>query len=227
MPTRSFLVPAAVLGLAGLAVAGAVWGPGLVEQSGLFAGSSAAAPSQTMRSSADAADESDERAHEQHASDPAVQAQLDYVLAYWSDYNLDDYGMLDDNDCVNFTSQSLIARGWEMDEDWWTEGTGVDFDYTTAWVSSTSFMRYLETSDRVRELSESQRDQVKLGDIVQFDWDDSGDRDHTGIVTAIEGSGDDLTIYYAGHTDDTEFRSVDVAITEIHPGGRVYYWSVL
>lgn len=162
----------------------------------------------------------------QSAADPAVQAQLDYVLEYWSDYNLDDYGMLDDNDCVNFTSQSLIERGWQMDDEWWTEGTGLDFDYTSAWVSSTSFRDYLEESGRATPLSDDQRDQVKLGDIVQFDWDNSGDRDHTGVVTAIEGSGDNITIYFAGHTDDSDFRSVDTAITVEHPGASVYYWSV-
>lgn len=162
----------------------------------------------------------------QESDDPAVQAQLDYVLAYWSDYNLDDYGVLDDNDCVNFTSQSLIERGWEMDDDWWTEGTGSDFDYSSPWVSSTSFRDYLEESGRAVALSDEQRDQVKLGDVVQFDWDNSGDRDHTGVVTRIETSGDAITIYFAGHTEDSDYRSVDDAITVDHPGGTAYYWSI-
>lgn len=160
------------------------------------------------------------------ASDPAVQAQLDYALAHWSDYNLDDYGMLDGNDCVNFASQSLIERGWEMDEDWWTDGTGADFDYSSPWVSSTAFRDYLDESGRATALSDEQRDQVRLGDIVQFDWDDSGDRDHTGIVTGIERSGDAITIYFAGHTTDSDFRSVDDAVTVDHPGGSAYYWSI-
>lgn len=160
------------------------------------------------------------------AVDTAVQAQLDYVLSYWSTYNLDEYGMLDDNDCVNFTSQSLVERGWEMDEEWWTEGIGVDFDYTPAWVSSTAFRDYLDESGRATALGDDERSAVKLGDVVQFDWDNSGDRDHTAVVTAIEGSGDDIQIFYAGHTDDTDYRSVDEAITEIHPGASVYYWSI-
>jgi len=160
------------------------------------------------------------------ASDPAVQAQLDYAMTYWSDYNTDEYGVLDGNDCVNFTSQSLIERGWQMDEDWWTEGTGADFDFSSPWVSSTSFRDYLDESGRASALSDEQRDQVKLGDVVQFDWDNSGDRDHTGIVTGIERSGDDITIYFAGHTDDSDYRSVDDAITVDHPGGTAYYWSI-
>ena len=96
-----------------------------------------------------------------------------------------------------------------MDDDWWTEGTGADFDFCSPWVSSTAFRDYLEESGRATALSDDQRDQVKLGDVVQFDWDNSGDRDHTAVVTRIEGSGDDIKIYYAGHTDDTDYRSVD------------------
>ncbi|MCU1635883.1 MAG: hypothetical protein JWQ68_1122 [Cryobacterium sp.] len=160
------------------------------------------------------------------AVDAAVQRQLAYVLAHWSDYNVDEYGSLGTTDCVNFASQSLIERGWEMDEEWWTEGIGDDFSFSSAWVSSTAFMYYLYESGRATPLTDDQRDQVKLGDIAQFDWDDSGDRDHTAIVTRIEGSGDDIRVFYGGHTDDTDYRSVDYAITEKHPGGTAYYWSV-
>ncbi|WP_166787888.1 amidase domain-containing protein [Cryobacterium adonitolivorans] len=158
--------------------------------------------------------------------DPAVQAQLGYALAHWKDYNTDDYGVVTGNDCVNFTSQALVARGWAMDEDWWTSGTGSEFDFSSPWVSSTAFMNYLTDSGRATALTDDQRDQVKLGDVVQFDWDNTGDRDHTAIVSRIEGTGDDIVIYYAGHTDDTDYLSVDFAITEKHPGGTAYYWSI-
>ena len=145
---------------------------------------------------------------------------------HWTDYNTDEYGVVTGNDCVNFTSQSLVARGWAMDEAWWTSGTGSDFDFSSPWVSSTAFMNYLADSGRATALTDDQRDQVKLGDVVQFDWDNSGDRDHTAIVSRIEGTGDDIVISYAGHTDDTDYRSVDYAITEKHPGGTAYYWSI-
>jgi hypothetical protein len=160
------------------------------------------------------------------AVDAAVQAQLNYALTYWSDYNTDEYGVVTGTDCVNFTSQSLIERGWTMDDAWWASGTGSDFEFSSPWVSSTAFMRYMADSGRATALTDDQRDQVKLGDVVQFDWDNSGDRDHTAIVSKIEGTGDDIVIYYAGHTDDTDYRSVDYAITEKHPGGTAYYWSI-
>ena len=160
------------------------------------------------------------------ALDPAVQAQLDYVLTHWDSYNLSEYGELADTDCVNFANQSLIARGWAMDENWWTTGTDSEFSFSPAWVSSTAFLNYLTESGRAEALSDEQRDQVKVGDVVQFDWDNSGDRDHTGIVTRVTGTGDNIEIDYAGHTDDTDYRSVDWAITEHHPGGTAYYWSI-
>jgi hypothetical protein len=160
------------------------------------------------------------------AVDMSVQKQLAYVLAHWKNYNLAEYGLVGHNDCVDFASQSLIARGWAMDKDWWSTGSGSGFTFSKAWVSSTSLMRYLAASGRATALTDAQRDKVKLGDIVQFDWDKSGDRDHTGIVTRIERSGGKIKIYYAGHTDDTDYRSVDWAITVNHPGGLAYYWSI-
>lgn len=160
------------------------------------------------------------------SADPAVQKQLTYALTHWQNYNTAEYGVLGTTDCVNFVSQTLVERGWEMDDQWWTSGTGADFEFSSPWVSSTAFMRYLAASGRATALTDDQRDQVKLGDIAQFDWDNSGDRDHTAIVSRIEGSGDNLQIYYAGHTDNTDYRSVDWAITVNHPGASVYYWSV-
>ena len=160
------------------------------------------------------------------AVDPAVERQLTYVLAHWSDYNTAEYGVVGANDCVNFASQSLIERGWEMDDQWWNGLSGDGYDASSPWVSSTAMMNYMAESGRATALTDDQRDQVKIGDIAQFDWDNSGDRDHTGVVTRVEGTGDDITISFAGHTLDSDFRSVDTAITVDHPGATAYYWSI-
>ncbi|TFC90735.1 hypothetical protein E3T28_09835 [Cryobacterium sinapicolor] len=232
--TRRFRIVAAVLVLGGLvagtaAVAGA--------SSGEPTAAATATPAADSTQAAPKADETepDTTATERVVPaevgepvpvDPQVQAQVSYMLAHWTDYNTDAYGVITDNDCVNFTSQSLIERGWTMDDQWWSEGTGSDFDTSSPWISSTAFRDYVAQSGRATALTDDQRDQVKLGDVAQFDWDNSGDRDHTGVVTRIEGSGDDIQIYYAGHTDDTDFRSVDYAITEKHPGATAYYWSI-
>ncbi|MFF2370828.1 amidase domain-containing protein [Agromyces sp. NPDC058110] len=159
--------------------------------------------------------------------DPAVSAQMQYVDDNWTSTWSDEYGFIDENDCMDFASQSLIARGWVEDDEWWYS-VGDAYSSSAAWRSSTAFMEYLESRpDLATMLTDDQRDQVKVGDIVQFDWDDSGDRDHTGIVTAVVTNDDGSTdILYAGHTDATWDRSVDYAITEMHPGGVATYWSI-
>jgi len=158
----------------------------------------------------------------------AVTAQVDYALAHWSleNYNTAEWGVLGENDCVNFASQAMIARGWTMDGVWSSPKKGNAYDASVAWRSSTAFMNYIESTGRATALTDQQRDQVKVGDIVQFDWDNSGDRDHTGIVTKVEKVGDTVAISFAGHTLDSDYRSVDTAITVDHPGGAAYYWSV-
>ena len=157
-----------------------------------------------------------------------VDAQLDYIRAHWDLTESERFGFLPENDCVNFTSQSLLARGWATDDEWWYDESGDPWGHPTAWISSTAFMEYLESRpERAIALTDDQRAQVKVGDVVQFDWDDSGDRDHTGVVTSVSTERDgSIEIRYAGHTDATWDRSVDWAITEYHPGGVAYYWSI-
>jgi hypothetical protein len=157
-----------------------------------------------------------------------VDAQMTYALAHWQNRNVAEYGSYGDNDCVNFTSQSLIARGWVEDSEWnHTLNSDGTHKYSPAWLSSTAMMRYFAARPELATaLTDQQRDQVVIGDVVQFDWDNSGDRDHTGIVSRIEGTGPDRIIYFAGHSLDSDYRSVDVAITTDHPGGTAYYWHL-
>ncbi|AMB59749.1 amidase domain-containing protein [Microterricola viridarii] len=155
----------------------------------------------------------------EYLPDPRVTAQTDYLLQHWSNYNLD-YTPIYDNDCANFTSQGLIARGWQMDESWnYSNGAG-----SAAWISSTAFQHYMEAHpERGTALGDDQRASVKVGDIAQFDWDGSGDRDHTSTVTRVDKTAAGVTIYVAGHSKDSDYWNVDEAISG---GGSVYYWSL-
>ena len=154
---------------------------------------------------------------------PGVAAQIQYVHEHWDDTESEQFGAIPENDCVNFTSQTLLARGWTTDDEWWYDEGGNAYLSSDAWISSTNLMWYLEDHpERATALTDDQRDQVKVGDVVQFDWDRSGDRDHTGVVTSVVTEEDgSITIRYGGHTDPTWNRSVDWAITELHPGGDV------
>jgi len=215
-----------VVATAALLVGGAtvVWG--------VASGPEPAAPAAADTTTGVAGDDADETSDDGldwSSLSPAVAAQLRYVREHWDATESDEFGYLDENDCVNFTSQSLLARGWEPDDEWWYDKEDGDpYASSDAWRSSTALMWYLEDHpERATALSDDQRDQVKVGDIVQFDWNDSGDRDHTGIVTAVIHEDDgSISIHYAGHTDATWDRSVDWAITVDHPGGVASYWSI-
>jgi len=160
------------------------------------------------------------------APSPATEgpdAQLDYLLAHWDERNTEQFGSFGGTDCVNFTSQGLLARGWTMDEDWWHLDVLWTHQYAKAWVSSTAFRDYLaEHPERAVETTEAE---VVVGDIVQFDYDNSGNRDHTATISRIDPDG---SIMVVQHSDDADYRSVDDQLAlHVEGDGRVYYWHVL
>ena len=153
-----------------------------------------------------------------------VDRQLQYVLTYWKDYN-PEYQRLGTTDCVDFLSQSLLARGWKQQGSW-THAEQVETS-GGAWISSTMFRDFMTAHPELGSpLTDDERSKVRLGDVVQFDWDGTGDRDHTGVVTRITTEGGRTRIGFAGHTLDSDYRDVDEAITKDHPGGAAYYWSL-
>ncbi|MEF3402731.1 amidase domain-containing protein [Agromyces sp. CCNWLW203] len=158
-----------------------------------------------------------------YTSNPAIDAQLGYVLTYWSSYNTAQYTVLSGVDCANFTSQSLVARGWAMDAGWYYDrATGA---MSPSWASSTAMRDWLYTRpDLATPLDDSQRGLVKVGDIAQFDWDGSGDRDHTAIVTRVERTANGTAVWVGGHTKDADYWNVDEALAS--SGGSVTYFSV-
>lgn len=187
------------------------------------AAAEAAAPAEDVAPAEDSA-ATDVTALDTEPLPSAVDAQVSYALAYWSDYN-DSFGVVTGNDCVNFASQSLLQRGWVQDDAWYYNADNV-YRSSSAWVSSTALRNYLQTRSDTVALDDSQRDQVAVGDIVQFDWDNSGDRDHTGIVTRVDSTDTGVRIFFAGHTADSDYRSVDDAITIDHPGGTAHYFHI-
>ena len=219
--------------IAGIAAAAIVAGGTTIAWSAAQSGSETAErnAADTVDTAGDADGEASDAASEVadfSAYSDGVADQLSYAFEHWDDTASETFGYIDENDCVNFTSQTLPARGWVEDDEWWYDGSGDAYSSADAWISSTAMRDYLEEHpERATALTDDERASVKVGDVVQFDWDDSGDRDHTGIVTSVEEELDgSITILYAGHTDPTWDRSVDWAITELHPGGVAYYWSI-
>ncbi|MFF2370506.1 amidase domain-containing protein [Agromyces sp. NPDC058110] len=158
-----------------------------------------------------------------YTNDPGIDAQLNYVLTYWNTYNSAQYPVLSGVDCANFASQSLAARGFAMDGGWYYDGsTGA---MSPSWASSTALRDYLLTqTSRATYLDDTQRALVKVGDIAQFDWDSSGDRDHTAVVTRVEHTDAGTKIWVGGHTKDADYWDVDEALAS--GGGYVTYFSI-
>jgi hypothetical protein len=145
-----------------------------------------------------------------YAAQTPVDRQLQYALAHWDAYNLEEYGDFNPSggDCVNFVSQTLIQRGWEMTTEWHNRGGGSDWTY--AWIHVPTF----------------DRDRLKVGDIVIFDWNRNASGDHTQIVSAIEPKAGGNVVKMVGHNLDNDYRDLDETITTEHPGAEVHFWSV-
>lgn len=153
-----------------------------------------------------------------------VEKEMAYAHEYWNTKGPSAYTYLTDVNCANFVNQALRARGWTMNGSWYNNGGN---NFSSSWVSSTALKRYIASRGDAVELNDSQRGQVKIGDVAQFDWDNSGDRDHTAIVSKIETQADGhIKIYVIEHTDHAEFRDVDKMVTVDHPGASVFYWSL-
>lgn len=162
------------------------------------------------------------------ASTPAIQAQLDYALTHWNNYNTADFGDLNSvgGDCQNFVSQSLLARGWTMDDEWYSQDGGEDWG--APWGYVPAFDEYLRAHPELgaTEASLDERSTIKIGDIVMFDWEGNGALDHVQIVSSITTVDGVIKIGMAGHNTDTDYRDLDTTITVDHPGATAYFWRI-
>ncbi|TFV95113.1 amidase domain-containing protein [Leifsonia flava] len=122
-----------------------------------------------------------------------IRAELKWVAENaWSRSYTWGHPYIFNEDCANFASHALEVRG---------------LGPQVLNISSTSLRNHL-VGRGFRETADSQavRRNVKLGDVIQFDWRNNGryagDRDHTGIVTRIDRNANGtITIRYTAHTD--------------------------
>ena len=158
-----------------------------------------------------------------------VDAQLQYAFAHWSTetYNLATYGEFNSvgGDCMNFVSQTLIARGIPMTAGWsFTSPT----KYTGSWIYTPSFENYLLASPELgfTRLTAEQRDQAEVGDIVVFDWNSNDSADHIQIISDIRVVDGKQQILMVGHNLDSNWRDFDTTVTVDHPGALAWFWKV-
>jgi len=155
-----------------------------------------------------------------------LDAQMNYLLAHWDSPNALTFGRLNGTDCVNFTSQALLARGWTMTSEWWhSQSSGVN-QYGRPWISSTAFMRYLEDHPELAVPVDAA--DVAVGDIAQFDYEgtgtgDAAKRNHTGTVSKVLGD----EVFVVQHNKDSDYEPVDDMLAAHGPQATVFYWRVL
>jgi hypothetical protein len=134
--------------------------------------------------------------------------QMAYAFQNWNAYSNRTFGYLSGNDCANFASQTLLARGWSKSPEWFNNGAG---RWSSTWVSSTALSKWLKKRpDLVTPLTYSKRDAVAVGDVVQFRWPGHPKTytswDHTGIVSKVvvlpNGRHD---VYYVAHTLNRQY----------------------
>lgn len=129
----------------------------------------------------------------------AVQYCYRHVFAPNPQYaNMDTAG--GGGDCTNFTSQCMLAGGWNMDyrysgydAEWWYRRIGAEpFDqgqddwWSCTWSLPSLLQRYLAFNGGIGlDLFNYPRlaGRLRLGDVIFYDWDGDGLFDHSAMVT--------------------------------------------
>lgn len=156
-----------------------------------------------------------------------VDAQLAYLLAHadpetynteaWGDYNSAG------GDCVNFTSQGLLARGWVMDDTWYSGGP---WEASQTW-RATSFMESYLVAQGFRASTIDDLDRVRVGDVGIFDWGDTGEGvDHTMTVSRVEYTPDGPVISFASHNNDGQYRPMPETLSDPTSGSTMRLYSI-
>jgi hypothetical protein len=122
-----------------------------------------------------------------------------------------------------------IGRGLRQLRQPDADGARLGADWTYSWIHVPTFDKWLGANqDRlgITKLGIEQREKVKPGDIVIFDWNLNMDGDHTQIVSAVEIVDGVTKIKMVGHNKDTDWRDFDETITIDHPGAHAHFWSL-
>jgi hypothetical protein len=157
-----------------------------------------------------------------------VDKQMLYAFTYWKNYNTAEWGVFTGNDCGNFVNQTLVQRGWKQSRAWYSDYATTG-GFSLSWVRGTPMFDYLSSRPDVTHYSVDQREKVKVGDVVMFDWDPKkrDGVDHTMVVSKVEKNVDGtIAIKLVGHTVDAQYRDLDTAITAEHPGGTAHFFSI-
>lgn len=132
------------------------------------------------------------------------QKAIQYAERWWNDYN-PNYKKFE-VDCTNYISQCLHAgkapmRGYpNRSKGWWMQNNNWSF----SWSVANSMRWFLPSSNvglRAKEVTRAE--DLKLGDVICYDFQGDGRFDHTTIVTAKDQFGMPLV---NAHTTNSRMR---------------------
>jgi hypothetical protein len=160
-----------------------------------------------------------------------VDAQMQYALKHWNDYNSAEWGDLNSvgGDCANFVSQTLIQRGWTQNDTWFNKNAAATIsDWSPAWGYVPAMDNWFASDESLglTRLTLDQRDQVKVGDVGIFDWNLNDIPDHVMLVSSVTEVEGVTKIAFVSHNRDGDYRDLDTVINDEHPGGNAWFWSI-
>jgi len=129
---------------------------------------------------------------------------VQYAERWWNDYNprFEKFAV----DCTNFISQCLYAGGAPMrgypdrSKGWWMQNK----NWSYSWSTSHSLRQYLLSSKvGLRGKRVAHPAELKLGDVIFYDFQGNGRFDHSTIVTAKDADGMPLV---NAHTTNSRMR---------------------
>jgi hypothetical protein len=97
-------------------------------------------------------------------------------------------------DCTSYVSQVMAAGGFPMEfhprreQGWWYRHRGGGRDtWSYSWAVANALSLYLEHSRRVRVVEHPS--QLKIGDVICYDWDGDGYWQHNTVVVDFDPQG--------------------------------------
>ncbi|MCL6516774.1 MAG: amidase domain-containing protein [Alicyclobacillus sp.] len=120
-----------------------------------------------------------------------------------------------EDDCTNFISQCLFNGRMPMKTSgsravgWWYRfpSGGRDADWSFSWTTAHALYTHLMTHMGAREVSDPQ--ELRIGDLVFYDWSGNGRFHHSTIVTDFDRRGDPLVNAHTTASFRRHYRYLD------------------
>ncbi|HKS21849.1 MAG TPA: amidase domain-containing protein [Thermoanaerobaculia bacterium] len=135
------------------------------------------------------------------------------------------------HDCSNFASQSIAWGGFPqvkgfywLASSWWYDTWAWPRIHTDSWSIANTLKAFFAQSSRVTLLS-SIRD-LRVGDVLQADWEGDGWVDHSAIVTGRDSNGNIWLTYHSYNKKDIPFWDFDAAAKSRNKNVKYYRWHL-